>query len=102
MIYCRGCGSQIHETAVACPQCGAKQTSNTITNPESSSKSNLAALLLCFFFGVFGIHRFYVGKIGTGILSLLTLGLFGIWTLIDFIVILCGAFRDADNRRLAW
>lgn len=103
MIYCRGCAAEIHDSAVTCPHCGAPQTVETNEQgPPTSSKSNLAALLLCFFFGIFGIHRFYVGKVGTGILHLLTLGILGIWTLIDFIVILFGSFRDADNRRLTW
>jgi len=54
----------------------------------------LAAALLCFFFGVFGIHRFYVGKVGTGLLMIVTFGGLGIWALIDLIMILVGAFRD--------
>jgi len=59
-----------------------------------SSKGRLAALLLCFFFGALGIHRFYVGKVGTGILWLLTLGICGIGALVDFIMIICGSFTD--------
>ena len=59
-----------------------------------SSKSRLVALLLCFFFGAIGIHRFYVGKVGTGVIWLLTGGLFTIGIVIDFIMILCGAFKD--------
>lgn len=69
-------------------------------NTESSSKLILPAFLLCFFFGVFGIHRFYVGKITTGIIQLLTLGGLGIWALIDFIMIIVGAFTDKEGKRL--
>jgi TM2 domain-containing membrane protein YozV len=62
-----------------------------------SSKSRLATLLLCWFLGIFGAHRFYVGKIGTGVLQLITLGGLGIWTIIDFILIIVGSFRDAQG-----
>ncbi|MEV4893804.1 TM2 domain-containing protein [Nonomuraea sp. NPDC059023] len=65
------------------------------------TKSWLVAVLLCFFLGVLGVHRFYVGKIGTGILQLITLGGFGIWVLIDFIMILVGAFKDKQGQPLA-
>jgi hypothetical protein len=63
-------------------------------------KSKWVAALLCFFLGAFGIHRFYVGKIGTGIIWLLTVGLCGVGALIDFIVILIGGFRDKANMPL--
>lgn len=65
-----------------------------------SPKSRLVTLLLCFFLGGFGAHRFYVGKIGTGILMLLTLGGLGIWWLIDTIIIIVGSFEDKDGRRI--
>ena len=65
-----------------------------------SDKSRLAAALLCWFLGTLGIHRFYVGKIGTGVLMIVTLGGVGIWTIIDFIVILIGSFRDKDGKAL--
>ena len=67
---------------------------------EISQKSRLVALLLCFFLGGLGIHRFYVGKTGTGILMILTLGGLGIWTLIDLIMILVGSFKDKDGKVL--
>ena len=68
-------------------------------NPVSD-KSRLAAALLAFFFGWLGVHRFYVGKIGTGILMILTLGGLGIWALIDTILILAGVFSDKQGRKL--
>ena len=64
------------------------------------AKSKVAAALLCFFLGALGVHRFYVGKVGTGIVQLLTLGGFGIWALIDFIMILMGSFTDANGKQL--
>jgi TM2 domain-containing membrane protein YozV len=65
-----------------------------------SSKSRLVALLLCWFLGVFGAHRFYVGKTGTAILMILTLGGLTLWVLIDLIVIAVGSFRDSEGRRV--
>ena len=67
---------------------------------ETSQKKRLISTLLCFFLGSFGVHRFYVGKTGTGILMLLTLGGMGIWTLIDFIIILCGSFKDNEGNTI--
>jgi len=62
--------------------------------------SRTVAALLAFFLGVLGIHRIYVGKVGTGILQLLTAGGLGLWTLIDFVVILVGGFRDKNGLPL--
>jgi TM2 domain-containing membrane protein YozV len=73
----------------------------TANQTATGSKSWIAALLLCFFVGVLGIHRFYVGKIGTGILMLITFGGFGLWTLIDFILIAVGKFSDKQGLALA-
>ncbi len=73
----------------------------TATGEPASAKSRLAATLLCFFLGGIGIHRFYVGKIGTGILMIVTLGGLGVWVLIDFIMILIGSFRDIDRKVLS-
>ncbi|HTV39460.1 MAG TPA: protein kinase [Candidatus Sulfotelmatobacter sp.] len=66
----------------------------------ASDKIILPAFLLAFCFGVFGAHRFYVGKIGTAIAQLFTFGGFGIWATIDWILILCKVFTDANGRRL--
>jgi len=62
-----------------------------------SEKEWLITLLLSLFLGSLGVHRFYVGKIGTGILQVLTLGGCGIWTLIDIIMIVTGNFKDKDG-----
>lgn len=65
-----------------------------------SEKRILPAFLLCFFLGCFGAHRFYVGKTGTGILQLVTLGGLGIWALIDFIMIIIGSFTDKQGNKI--
>ena len=59
-----------------------------------------ALAIICFFLGELGIHRFVVGKIGTGILYLFTFGLFGIGYIVDFIMILCGTFTDKSGQQI--
>lgn len=65
-----------------------------------NEKSKTATLLLCILLGGIGAHRFYVGKIGTGILWLLTAELFGIGVLIDLIKIILGKFEDSNGNAL--
>lgn len=67
---------------------------------EVSDKSGIACLLFLLLLSLLGIHRFYVGKVGTGILFLLTFGGFGLWWLIDLIMLICGSFTDADGRKV--
>ena len=70
----------------------------TISGRKCSEKDWMTTLLLCLLCGGIGVHRYYVGKIGTGILYTLTAGLFGIGYLVDFIKILCGKFTDKDGN----
>jgi hypothetical protein len=80
------------------------QESIPTTHPgvaSASSRSRMAAFLLCLFLGTFGAHRFYVGKAGTGFLQIITIGgFFGLWVLIDFIMIISGSFTDASGKKL--
>lgn len=64
-------------------------------------KNKWVAFFLCLFLGEFGIHRFYVGKVGTGIIWLFTVGFFGIGWFIDLVMILFGGFRDKAGQPLA-
>ena len=71
------------------------------TGVEYSDKKKITALLLAIFLGGLGVHRFYVGKIGTGIVWLLTGGCFGIGAIIDIVMIAVGKFKDKQGRLLA-
>ena len=102
-MFCQKCGKEISAEASFCPACGAPVRPATMSpgyRPEKavSPYSRLAALLLCFFLGWLGVHRFYVGKVGTGVAMIFTFGGLGIWTLIDFIMIIVGGFTDANGR----
>ena len=99
MKYCQSCGTLIDVRAAVCPKCGILQP--VPPGMGESEKKILPAVILCFFFGLFGGHRFYTGKILTGILQLVTLGGFGIWAMVDFIMLVIGSFKDADGNRLA-
>ena len=72
---------------------------NTQINMKSN-KERLVAFLLCLLFGYFGVHRFYVGKKGSGILWLCTVGLCGYGWIIDLVLIALGKFKDKDGLLL--
>lgn len=75
MKYCSGCGRPIHKTARSCPNCGATFRSSR------SEKNKLVAALLAIFLGGLGIHKFYLGQGGWGVVYLLFF-----WTFIPAIV----------------
>ncbi len=121
-MYCRNCGSEVSEKAVICVACGTPPLSGNRYCPNCKAETSpdagicircgvglintsnhsefdwLTTLLLCLFLGTFGIHRFYTKNIGIGIVQLLTLGGCGLWTLIDFIMIVVGSFRDGYGK----
>ena len=102
--FCWKCGEKIANNVEFCPKCGAKQkrdatSEQTPVDPNASPKSRLVACLLCFFLGAVGAHRFYVGKIGSGIAMILLDWLTcGIWGIVDLIMICCGKFTDSEGK----
>ena len=98
--FCQACGSETNALAEICIKCGARLPK--AAEVDVSAKSRLTTTLLCALpaciVGIAGIHRFYLGKIGTGIAMLLTLGGLGIWTLIDFIYAVSGSMKDKEGK----
>ena len=101
MPFCSNCAAEVSDKAVVCVKCGVAVNNGPRAQVGPvSDKEWLVALLLAFFLGVFGVHRFYTGHIGIGVVQLLTLGGCGIWALIDFILIVTGSYTDAEGRQL--
>lgn len=100
-----------HTAPLAGDAAGAAVPAADATAGATPPKSFLATWLFALFLGVFGVDRFYLGKIGTAIAKLLTLGGLGVWVLVDLIIVLAGAQRDklgrplegyAKHRTVAW
>jgi TM2 domain-containing membrane protein YozV len=99
--FCPACGTATNVQAVICVKCGTSLTQNQAI--PIGEKSKLAAGLLGIFLGGLGIHRFYLGFIGIGIVqiivTLITVGFGGLWGFIEGILILTGSFKkDAKGR----
>jgi len=95
--FCVDCGKKISKKALSCPNCGGPIIKTATQNTDNRY---ITTLLLCWFLGVLGVHRFYTGHTLIGVLQLITLGGCGIWTLIDFIIILLGNFKDSDGVKI--
>ena len=96
-MFCKNCGKEMADNAAACPNCGAPVG---VGQGPVGEKSWTTALLLCIFLGSLGVHSFYVGKTGVGVIQLLTCGGCGIWTLIDLITMITGSYRDGEGKAL--
>lgn len=109
--YCVECGQIINKRAVICPHCGCAQpridvdnsNAQNVTEPGRIKELNsrwIITVILAIVIGGFGAHRFYAGKIGTGILMLITCGGCGIWYLIDIFTVCTEQFTDSDGKRI--
>ena len=96
--YCQSCGRAIPLHARTCPLCGQRLDPLPVRSSPVDNRDWLIVLLLCIFAGPLGLHRFYVGKIGTGILMFLTLGGLGIWVIVDLVMIVMGRFTDSHGN----
>jgi hypothetical protein len=128
MKFCTHCGGQIEDDAKFCPKCGSRQdetieaevvddnrntsfqdnisqdlkNATKFTGENVSPCSRLVAALLAFFLGGLGIHRFYVGRTTSAVFMLIFFWTFipSVIALIDFVLILCGTFKDGKGREI--
>jgi TM2 domain-containing membrane protein YozV len=108
--FCAQCGNPLEPDALFCSKCGAKIDAATIESQQvkktapivvpESPKSGKVTLLLCIFLGMLGAHRFYVGKLWTGILMLLSGGAIGVWVLIDLYLIVKNKYEDKEGNQI--
>lgn len=96
---CPHCGAEIDSEAARCYNC-KNWLEEISTNTNDKPQEFIPTLLFAYFWGIFGIHRFYTGSIGIGVAQLLTFGGCGIWAYADFIMICFNKFKDAQGRNL--
>lgn len=110
--YCWNCGSEVNPNSAVCINCGVALENTSVTNPNSKQKSKIIAGLLAIFFGSLGVHNFYLGQTGKGIIhlvltivgALLFAGPFisEVWALIEAIYIFTGKIdADAHGNKLS-
>jgi hypothetical protein len=120
MMYCQKCGLFFMDDASICHECG--EALSPTVKPEFadagldppagsgfgapqemgvSPKKRNVVILLCYFFGIFGVHRFYLGKIMSGIFMILTFGGLTIWCCIDFVRAVTAPFTDSKGREVS-
>lgn len=101
MLYCIGCGKQIHISALSCPRCGAINDGKGASVTFASDQSRLFVFLACLFFGLLGGHRFWIGRTQSAAIQFFTIGGLTIWWAIDLVLIALGLFRDRRGRRIS-
>ena len=129
-MVCKHCGAEVKSNQTVCAFCGCEierpqqqapqnvvinnynyaNSEPSVTQNEVaaqpvninlvSNKNKILALILCIFFGYFGLHRFYVGKNSSGLLYLFTMGIFGFGWFIDIFLIATGNFKDEFGLKL--
>ncbi len=97
--YCSECGWDAENPEVAPPGLSAPPASPRNLGP-ASDKNRLTALLLCILLGFLGVHRFYIGRPGTGFLWLATLGVFAVGVIYDAVMLATGELLDGQGRRV--
>ena len=119
---CKWCGEELKQPEGICPKCDVEDNGNkAIGKRRSEIKANndpfnvvvnnalgpkgegydwFITLLLCFFVGFLGVHRFYTGSMLLGVGQLLTFGGCGLWTMVDFALILMNTYKDGNGRLL--
>ena len=107
-MYCSACGSVTNKSADFCSSCGVKIGSSpvlAVNTEEFSGRSRIVAGVLGIVLGGIGVHRFYLGSVGIGILqiilTIITFGIAGLWGFIEGIIILAGGnWRDSSGKPL--